>query len=70
MRGFGVQVEAVVQFDAFQFGIKEELSAEIQNSKNICPLEDSGKKKKNLDPLYKCIKEIQGIKNKHNCRLI
>lgn len=48
MRGFGVQVEAVVQFDAFQFGIKEELSAEIQNSKNICPLEDSGKKKRIL----------------------
>lgn len=45
MRGFGVQVEAAVQFDAFQFDIKEELSAEIQNSKNICPLEDSGKKR-------------------------
>lgn len=40
-----MQEEAAVKFDSFQFGTKEEFSAEFQNSKNFCPLEDLGKKR-------------------------
>lgn len=57
MRGFGVQVEAAVQFDAFQGGVKCR-NSQFKEYLSIRRF----KEKKNLDPLYKCIKEIQGIK--------